>query len=782
MNSDSIIIFVSNDIVLFPNSEVRFEIDNSYEKDLFKLIDSTTKDVLIVNPYENVNFPDVTMLPKIGVLARLNLVMDMPNGKTKITLLGLRRVNVFNYAISDSMVYTANYNDIETPKVVDEHYKNILIKALDRYVSKVPYVSNSVMSKIDFMDNISDLTDLIISFLPFDMDKKKSYILELDSYKRCKMLIEDMKDSIKYVELEEKIEKEVDKELDDSQREYYLRQKISVIQKELGDVGSKDSEINKLKKKFNRLKCSPKIKSRIKLELNRYENTPSNSPEITLIRDYLDWMFALPWSTFTKDNNNFVDVMNTLNDSHYGMKKVKLRILEYLAVKKNTNSLKSPIICLVGPPGVGKTSLALSIATALNRNVTKISVGGINDEAEIVGHRRTYVGANPGRIIQGIKRAGSSNPVFIIDEIDKMRKDIKGDPASSLLEVLDPAQNSHFSDHYIEEDFDLSKVMFIATANYIEQIPYELQDRLEIIEVPGYTEYEKLDIAKNYIIPKAMDECGLTLLNVQFSDDAIMDIIRYYTKEAGVRELQRKIASILRKIVKKLLTNKEIVSYYIDSAMIYELLGKKTFFYNVIEKEKRIGVVNGMAYTIFGGDVLPIEATYYKGSGRLILTGSLGEVMRESASIALSYVRAHATDFGIDINSLLENDIHIHVPEGAVNKDGPSAGITITTVLISLFKNQAVSSNLSMTGEMTLSGKILPIGGVREKVIGSHRAKIKTIYLPKDNQYDLDEIDDDIKKDIKFVFIDNYVELYNLLFKGEVSSEKRIRRKRIVNG
>ena len=782
MNSDSIIIFVSNDIVLFPNSEVRFEIDNSYEKDLFKLIDSTTKDVLIVNPYENVNFPDVTMLPKIGVLARLNLVMDMPNGKTKITLLGLRRVNVFNYAISDSMIYTANYNDIETPKVVDEHYKNILIKALDRYVSKVPYVSNSVMSKIDFMDNISDLTDLIISFLPFDMDKKKSYILELDSYKRCKMLMEDMKDSIKYVELEEKIEKEVDKELEDSQREYYLRQKISVIQKELGDIGSKDSEINKLKKKFNRLKCSPKIKSRIKLELNRYENTPSNSPEITLIRDYLDWMFALPWSTFTKDNNNFVDVMNTLNDSHYGMKKVKLRILEYLAVKKNTNSLKSPIICLVGPPGVGKTSLALSIATALNRNVTKISVGGINDEAEIVGHRRTYVGANPGRIIQGIKRAGSSNPVFIIDEIDKMRKDIKGDPASSLLEVLDPAQNSHFSDHYIEEDFDLSKVMFIATANYIEQIPYELQDRLEIIEVPGYTEYEKLDIAKNYIIPKAMDECGLTLLNVQFSDDAIMDIIRYYTKEAGVRELQRKIASILRKIVKKLLTNKEIVSYYIDSAMIYELLGKKTFFYNVIEKEKRIGVVNGMAYTIFGGDVLPIEATYYKGSGRLILTGSLGEVMRESASIALSYVRAHATDFGIDINSLLENDIHIHVPEGAVNKDGPSAGITITTVLISLFKNQAVSSNLSMTGEMTLSGKILPIGGVREKVIGSHRAKIKTIYLPKDNQYDLDEIDDDIKKDIKFVFIDNYVELYNLLFKGEVMSEKKIRRKRIING
>ncbi len=782
MNSDSIIIFVSNDIVLFPNSEVRFEIDNSYEKDLFKLIDSTTKDVLIVNPYENVNFPDVTMLPKIGVLARLNLVMDMPNGKTKITLLGLRRVNVFNYAISDSMIYTANYNDIETPKVVDEHYKNILIKALDRYVSKVPYVSNSVMSKIDFMDNISDLTDLIISFLPFDMDKKKSYILELDSYKRCKMLIEDMKDSIKYVELEEKIEKEVDKELDDSQREYYLRQKISVIQKELGDVGSKDNEINKLKKKFNRLKCPPKIKSRIKLELNRYENTPSNSPEITLIRDYLDWMFALPWSTFTKDNNNFVDVMNILNDSHYGMKKVKLRILEYLAVKQNTNSLKSPIICLVGPPGVGKTSLALSIATALNRNVTKISVGGINDEAEIVGHRRTYVGANPGRIIQGIKRAGSSNPVFIIDEIDKMRKDIKGDPASSLLEVLDPAQNSHFSDHYIEEDFDLSKVMFIATANYIEQIPYELQDRLEIIEVPGYTEYEKLDIAKNYIIPKAMDECGLTLLNVQFSDDAIMDIIRYYTKEAGVRELQRKIASILRKIVKKLLTNKKIVSYYIDSAMIYELLGKKIFFYNVIEKEKRIGVVNGMAYTIFGGDVLPIEATYYKGSGRLILTGSLGEVMKESASIALSYVRAHATDFGIDINSLLENDIHIHVPEGAVNKDGPSAGITITTVLISLFKNQAVSSNLSMTGEMTLSGKILPIGGVREKVIGSHRAKIKTIYLPKDNQYDLDEIDDDIKKDIKFVFIDNYVELYNLLFKGEVMSEKRIRRKRIING
>jgi len=773
VEKNNTLVFISNDIVLFPNSEVRFEIDGSYEKDLFKKIDQEClKEFIIVNPYENNNFPDVTMLPTIGILAQLKLLIDMPNGKCKITIAGLRRIKVYNYSIHEDTIYKASYEEVDHNKIIDDHYKNLLTKALDKYVSKVPYVSNAIMNKIDIVDNITDLSDLAISFLPFSMDRKKQYLLELDSRKRCKMLIEDMNDDIQFVLLEEKIEKEVDKELENSQKEYYLRQKIDVIQKELGDVGSKDSEILKLKKRFNSLKCPPKIKSRIKLELSRYETTPSNSPEISLIRDYLEWLLDLPWNIYTKDNQNFNEVMNTLNDSHYGLNEVKTRIIEYLAVKQNTNSQKSPIICLVGPPGVGKTSLAFSIAKSLGRNTCKISVGGINDEAEIVGHRRTYIGSSPGRIIQGIKKAKSSNPVFIIDEIDKMRKDFRGDPASSLLEVLDQAQNEHFSDHYLEEEYDLSKVMFIATANYLDQIPYELKDRLEIIEVPSYTEYEKFSICKNYIIPKELDDHGITIFNVQFTDEAIKDVIRYYTKEAGVRELQREISTILRKIVKKLLTEKEEASYAVDSKMVLDLLGKRRYSYNESDSKSRIGVVNGMAYTAFGGDILPIEATYYKGKGKLLLTGSLGNVMKESAHISLSYVKAHAKEFGIDITILERNDIHIHVPEGAITKDGPSAGVTLTTVLISLLTKISVPATISMTGEMTLTGKVLPIGGVREKVIGSHRAKIKKIYLPTENKKDLEEIDKNILKDLEIIFIEDYLDLYTSIFKSSRKKSK----------
>ena len=485
-----------------------------------------------------------------------------------------------------------------------------------------------------------------------------------------------------------------------------------------------------------------------------------------MIREYLDWMVNLPWNHYTKDTDDLVKVKNILDSSHYALGEVKDRILEYLAVKQNTNNLRSPILCLVGPPGVGKTSLALSIAKSLNRQAAKISVGGINDEAEIVGHRRTYIGANPGRIIQGIRKAGTANPVFIIDEIDKMTKDIKGDPASSLLEVLDPEQNSKFSDHYIEEDFDLSKVMFIATANYVEQIPYELRDRLEIITISSYTEYEKLDIAKRHLIPKQLDEHGLTSLQVQIDDDAIMSIIQNYTKEAGVRELERNIATLFRKIVKNILLNKDVLFYKIDTALVEELLGKKKYFYTENDTVNEIGVVNGMAYTVFGGDILPIEATLFKGKGNLILTGSLGEVMQESCHIALDYVKANMDTFGIDASLFEENDIHIHVPEGAVNKDGPSAGGTITTALISLLKKQFVDKNIAMTGEITLRGRILAIGGLKEKVIGAHRANIKKVIIPFENEKDLDEIPVEIRNDIEFITVRNYSEIYHIIFEG----------------
>ena len=422
---------------------------------------------------------------------------------------------------------------------------------MENYINKVPYMGNAILSQLSSVNTLSELCDLIVSFLPIGYEEKKKYITLVDPISRAKSLIQDMKRDLKFVELEQQIEAEVEQELNDTQKEYFLREKIKLMQKELGDSNSKDSEVEHLSKKISKLKCNSKIKEKIKKELERYDSLSSNSPEIGMIREYLDWMIHLPWNNYTKDTNDLVKVKSILDSSHYSLEEVKNRILEYLAVKQNTNNLRSPILCLVGPPGVGKTSLAISIAKSLNRKVAKISVGGINDEAEIVGHRRTYIGANPGRIIQGIRKAGTTNPVFIIDEIDKMTKDIKGDPASSLLEVLDPEQNNKFSDHYIEEEFDLSKVMFIATANYEEQIPYELRDRLEIIHISSYTEYEKLDIAKKHLIPKELEEHGLTSLQVQIDDEEILTLIRHYTKEAGVRELERVLATLFRKIVKK---------------------------------------------------------------------------------------------------------------------------------------------------------------------------------------------------------------------------------------
>lgn len=768
MDAKKLLVLVINDMVIFPNNEVRIEYDNIFDQQMIDIVDNIEDNLmLIVNPLEQDGPIDVTSLPNIGVLGRLKLKMTVPNGKTRLVIEGIERVEIQNYT-QEAKFFKANYKDILIPaSKEDSNYFNILIKNLEKYINEVSFMGNAIMTQLDRVDNLSDLCDLIGSYINLDYEKKKKYITILDPIERCKELIIDMKENLKFIELEHSIEEKVEKELSETQKEYFLREKIKFMQQELGEANSKDEEIIKLRKKLSKLKCSLKVKAKIKREIDRYETMNSNSPELGMVREYLDWMLNLPWSNFTKDNNNLQEVKNILNSSHYALDEVKNRILEYLAVKQNTNSLRSPIICLVGPPGVGKTSLALSIAKSLGRKTAKISVGGINDEAEIIGHRRTYIGANPGRIIQGIRRAGTSNPVFIIDEIDKMTKDIKGDPASSLLEVLDPEQNNKFSDHYIEEEFDLSNVLFIATANYIEQIPYELKDRLEIINLSSYTEYEKLDIAKKHLVPKELEEHGLTSLQVQINDDSLLYVIRSYTKEAGVRELERTIATIFRKIVKKILLNGDSQFYQIDKKMIEELLGSPKYLYNENKNNNEYGVVNGMAYTIFGGDILQIEANIYKGKGDLILTGSLGDVMRESCKIALSYIKANTDEFNIDKKLLEENDIHIHVPEGAVNKDGPSAGITITTALISLLTKKNVDSKIAMTGEITLRGRVLAIGGLKEKVIGAHRAGIRKIILPLENKRDLEEIPKEIRKDLKFIFVEHYKEIYKELFKDE---------------
>ena len=763
---NKLLVLIINDMVIFPNNEVRIEYDNNYDKQMIDIVNKIGDNLmLIVNPIED-KAVNVTSFPKYGVLGRLKLKMNVPNGKTRLVIEGIDRVELSDF-IEEDNYFRANYKPVDIIETEDAQvYFNIILKTLDSYVVKVPYMGNAIMSQVDNVDTLSDLCDLIVSYLPLNYEDKKKYITTIDSIERAKYLVVDMNRDLKYVELEQQIEAEVEKELNETQKEYFLREKIKLMQKELGEGNTKDSDVERIKKKLSKLKCNNKVKDKIERELERYNSLNSNSPELGMIREYLEWMVNLPWNKFTKDNDDLNKVKDILDSSHYALEEVKDRILEYLAVKQNTNNLRSPILCLVGPPGVGKTSLAISIAKSLGRKTAKISVGGINDEAEIVGHRRTYIGASPGRIIQGIRKAGTTNPVFIIDEIDKMTKDIKGDPASSLLEVLDPEQNSKFSDHYIEEEFDLSKVMFIATANYVEQIPYELRDRLEIINISSYTEYEKLDIAKNHLIPKELEEHGLTSLQVQMEDEAILTIIRNYTKEAGVRELERTIATLFRKIVKSILLTTDVNFYNIDNKMIEKLLGKKKYLYLENSGKDEIGVVNGMAYTIFGGDILPIEATLFKGKGDLVLTGSLGEVMQESCHIALNYIKSNMDKYKIKNEVFENNDIHIHVPEGAVNKDGPSAGVTVTTTLISLFTKKKVPKTIAMTGEITLRGRVLGIGGLKEKVIGAHRAGIKTIFIPKENEKDLDEIPKEVKKDINFITVNNYNDIFKVIFQG----------------
>ena len=754
--------------VLLPNNDIRLEFDNDVSKNIIDIAELFhDNNILVVSgndPLEEV--PNIKELPKIGVISKISHKMELPNGKTRIIITGLKRAQIYEYLNLNkkSEILEAIASEV-TDEILDiKEEKTLtrkLYRELEHYIKTVPYTSNSVLSSILNITSLSKMTDIIVPNLPIELNRMHKYLNETSSYKRLQMILEDIYSEEEMFAIEKKIDVEIREGLDNSQKEYMIHEKIKLLKKELGDTSIKEDEIDDLRKKIENLEAPKNIKNRLKKELNRLESLTQMSPEINIVENYINWLLDLPWSLETIDNDNLNTVKNILDKSHYGLEKVKNRIIEYLAVKQMTNSLKGPIICLVGPPGVGKTTLAGSIAKAINRKFTKISLGGVNDEAEIKGHRRTYLGASPGRIIQGMKKAKSINPVFLIDEIDKMTKDIKGDPASTLLEVLDPNQNKYFSDNFIEVDYDLSKVMFIATANYIENIPEPLKDRMEIIELSGYTEFEKLDIAKNHLIPKIIGEHGLNESNIEFDDDVLLFIIRYYTKEAGVRELERLISSIIRKIVMNIIkkNDKELVTK-ITKNNIDAYLGKKKYFFNSNENAYQIGVVNGLAYTYYGGDTLPIEVSFYKGKGKLVLTGSLGDIMKESAQIALSYIKCNYEYFEINYDDLVNNDIHIHVPDGAVPKDGPSAGITLTTALISAFSKLKVPKKIAMTGEITLRGTILPIGGLKEKSLGAYRNGIKHIFIPKENMRDLDEIPKEIKDKITYIPVINYKEVY----------------------
>ena len=689
---------------MLPNNDIRLEFNNDDSKNIIDVSELFHENEILVvsNIKLSEKKPDTKDLPTIGVVSRITHKMELPNGKTRVIIKGIYRAKVHEYLnLNNSFEVIESIISRIPDEKLEEKEETVLIKKLYQEVETcaktIPKMSNSVLSLIINSTNLSKMTDIIVPFLPIETNRQNEYLIEKKSSTRAKMLLEDLYNEKEIYEIDKKIDANIKKTLDDSQKEFILREKIRTIKEELGEANLKDEEIEKLKEKIQKLKAPKHIKDRLNEELRKYEGLSSMSPEISIVKNYIDWLLELPWKTETKDTNDLKKVKESLDESHYGLENVKKRIIEFLAVKQMTQEIRGPIICLVGPPGVGKTSLAFSIAKAINRNFVKISVGGINDEAEIIGHRKTYIGASPGRIIASMKKAKSINPVFLIDEIDKMTKDFKGDPASTLLDVFDPEQNKYFTDNFIEEEYDLSKVMFITTANYIEQIPIALRDRLEIVNLSGYTEYEKLDICKNHMINKILEEHGLKQ-KIEFTDEALLHIIRYYTKEAGVRELERKISTIVRKIVTSIVLGEiEEKNITIEIENLKEYLGKEKYHFIYKESDGQVGVVNGLAYTSYGGDVLPIEVNFYKGKGDLVLTGSLGDVMQESAKIALSYIKSNCEKFGIKFDDIAKKDIHIHVPEGAVPKDGPSAGIALTTALISSISNRKVPTNIAMT-------------------------------------------------------------------------------------
>ena len=748
-------VIILNGIVLLPHNTLKLEFDS-------KNLDSNVIDmsllfhdnyILVVCEYKEDT--------KIGILSKLENILQLPNGNTRVDLKGIRRVNIVEFLnFKSNEPLESIVSEIEKETIEEENLIiNKLKKELKSYVNNIPYISNGVLAIIDKETSLDKFTDLVVPNIINDKKRILEYLNNVSPISRSEMLLKDIYNENEMFKIERKLDLKVKKEMDESQKEFLLREKMKILKEELGD-SSKENEIDKLKKRINDLDCPKRIKDKLTHEMNRYESCVSMSPEINIIRDYIEWLLCLPWNNYTVDNENLKQVKKSLDESHFGLKEVKDRIIEYLAVKKMSNNQNGSIICLVGPPGVGKTTLAMSIAKAINRNFVQISVGGIRDESEIIGHRRTYVGASPGRIITSIKKAKSNNPLFLIDEVDKMSSDYKGDPSSCLLNILDKEQNKFFSDNYIEEDFDLSNVLFILTANYIENIPEPLKDRLEIINLSGYTEYEKLDIAVKHLIPKIIKKNGLKENFIMINDATILKIIRNYTKEAGVRELERQLDKIIRKIVTQIVVNNiKVNKIIINEQNLIKYLGKAKYKYNEKTKES-VGVVNGLAYTPYGGDVLPIEVNYYKGKGNLILTGSLGDVMKESANIALSYLKANYKYFNINYE-LFNNDIHIHVPEGAIKKDGPSAGIALTLAILSVLNNIKIPSILAMTGEITLRGHVLEIGGLKEKAIGALRSGIKKIIIPFDN--DISELPKEVKNNIQFIKVKNFKDVYEVI-------------------
>jgi ATP-dependent Lon protease len=747
-------------ISVFPHMVIHFDVGR--EKSINALEKSMVDDSLVLlctQKDAKVEEPTTEDFYHIGTVAKIKQMLKLPGGSIRVLIEGLNRGRIVQI-INEEDYFEAEVEELifeSQETIVDKEIEaamRLVISDFEEYLALSNRISPDILLTVTDIEDPGRLADVIASYIHFKIEDHQKILETFNLYERLEVLHKTLQEEIELLRIEEKINQRVKKQITKVQKEYYLKEQMKAIQKELGEENEFLEEIEEYKTKINKIKMPKEVKEKALKEVDRLNKMSSYSAETTVIRTYLDWIVELPWDKETKDKVDIKKARDILNEDHYGLVDVKERILEFIAIRKLATNIKGPILCLVGPPGVGKTSIAKSIAKSLNRKFIRMSLGGVRDEAEIRGHRKTYVGAMPGRIISSIKKSGSKNPVFLFDEIDKLNGDFRGDPASALLEVLDPEQNNTFTDHFLEVPFDLSKVLFVTTANTVASIPGPLLDRMEIIRISGYTEEEKLKIATNHLLPKQLKEHGLNEKNLKISESAIRSIINNYTREAGVRNLERNIANICRKAAKKIVeTNIKVVR--VNKGNLHKYLGIEKYRFDIGERENQVGVATGLAWTAFGGETLSIEVNSMKGTGKIQLTGQLGDVMKESAMAGISYIRANSDSLGVDSNFYKEMDIHIHVPEGAIPKDGPSAGITMATACISALTNIPVTKDIAMTGEITLRGRVLPVGGIKEKVLAANRIGIKKILIPFENKKDLEEIPDKIKKKIDFVPVKN---------------------------
>ena len=742
---------------VFPNMVLHFDVGR--EKSINALEKAMVMDqriFLVAQKDENIDLPTPEDFYHTGTIGKIKQMLKLPGDSIRVLVEGIERAAI------EEIVFEVPYFNCVVKKIDEdtngetspqtEALMRSVLDSFEEYLSVNQKLTPEILPTIAGIEEPGRFSDIIASHMELKIEDKQVLLEAIDINVRLEKIKEFLVREIEILNIEQDISSKVKSQMNKNQREYYLREQMRAIQEELGMTEEMEDEVADWKEKLKKLKLEKKTHEKIEKEINRFSKMQPSSAEASVSRTYIETILELPWRKEKKGNIDLIKAEKILNEDHHGLEKVKERVLEYLAVIQLSKSLKGPILCLVGPPGVGKTSIARSIARSVNRDFVRMSLGGVRDEAEIRGHRRTYIGAIPGRIISSMKECGSNNPVFLFDEVDKIGSDFKGDPASALLEVLDPEQNKDFTDHYLEVPFDLSKVMFITTANSIDTIPRPLLDRMEVINVTGYTEEDKLSIAENYLIPKKVKEHGLKDGNIHFSTRALRDLINFYTRESGVRNLEREVANICRKVARKIVSGKK-ASYRITEKNLEGYLGKKRFRYDVITGEAEVGVTTGMAWTAVGGDTLFIETALMPGTGKLVLTGQLGDVMQESAKAGISYIRSVADKYNIDPDFYKEKDLHIHVPEGAVPKDGPSAGVTMCTAIISRLTGIPVSKEVAMTGEITLTGKVLPVGGIREKVMAAHRAGIKKILLPAENERDIEEIPKNVRKQLEFVLL-----------------------------